>query len=51
VWSPDGKKGAGLIGPKDGIIAAKKAMNMLHDELSKSGYDQVKLIYLYTQVN
>jgi len=41
-WSSDpNTKSAGVANMKTGITSAKKAVNMLHDELAKSGFEQV----------
>jgi len=46
------KSGPGFIGPKDGIITAKKVFNKFHDDVCKNGFDQVKIntiISVYSQ--
>jgi len=41
-WSSDQNvKSAGVASMKSGITAAKKAINALHDELGKTGFEQV----------
>jgi len=40
-WSENGKTGPELVTSKDGIIAAKKAINILHYDLSRTGFDQI----------
>jgi len=46
-WTPDaGAKSASVCNIRTGITAAKKAINNLHDELGKSGFEQVAVVYL-----
>ena len=44
-WTTDaGAKSPGVCSLRTGITAAKKAINVLHDELGKTGFEQVRLV-------
>lgn len=47
-WSLDANaKSVSVCNIRTGIMAAKKAINNLHDELAKSGFEQVSLFIFF----
>ena len=49
-WNPEAKPSSpGEVNLQSGIIAAKLALNKLHQELAVSGFTQVRppLVYIY----